>query len=137
MLELALHKGNGPMMMQTIAENQHVSRKYLDTIFASLKNAKLIISRRGVGGGHLLAKEPDQILIGDILRAVEGPLSLVDCIDSPEICDRTDSCATMEIWADIGKAIESVIDHITLADLVERHLTLTDPGSTLGACPSR
>jgi len=137
MLELALHKGKGPMMMQTIAENQHVSRKYLDTIFASLKNAKLIISRRGVGGGHLLARDPDQILIGDILRAVEGPLSLVDCIDSPEICDRADSCATLEIWSEIGKAIESVIDHITLGDLAKRHLALSDDAQPLGGCPAR
>ncbi len=136
-MELALHTGKGPMMMQSIAENQQVSRKYLDTIFASLKNAKLIISRRGVGGGHLLARDPDKILIGDILRAVEGPLSLVDCIDSPEICDRTKTCATMQIWADIGKAIASVIDNITLADLVQNHRQVSQQDSDLGACPPR
>lgn len=135
MLELALHKGTGPMMMQTIAENQQVSRKYLDTIFASLKNAKLIISRRGVGGGHLLARDPAKILIGDILRAVEGPLTLVDCIDSPEICVRSSTCATMEIWTDIGKAITSVIDNVTLADLVQKHTHLSHQDSASGGCP--
>ena len=77
MLELALHHGEGPVMMQSIADNQGVSRKYLDTIFSSLKNAGLIHSRRGIGGGHVLGRPPADIRVGDILRAIEGPLTLV------------------------------------------------------------
>jgi Rrf2 family protein len=121
MLELALHQGEGPVMMQTIASNQGVSRKYLDTIFSSLKNAGLVHSRRGIGGGHLLAKEPDQIRLGDILRAVEGPLSLVDCVGSPEFCVRSHRCVTRDVWTEIGQAIEGVLDSITLADLVNKY----------------
>ena len=123
MLELALHYGEGPVMMQTIAQNQEVSRKYLDTIFASLKNAGLIHSRRGIGGGHLLAKEPQAIRLGDIFRAIEGPLSLVDCIDSPDICNRSLRCVTRDVWSEVSHAIEGVLDNITLADLVQRHYT--------------
>lgn len=109
------------MMMQTIASNQGVSRKYLDTIFSSLKNAGLVHSRRGIGGGHLLAKEPEQIRLGDILRAVEGPLSLVDCVGSPEFCVRSHRCVTRDVWTEIGQAIEGVLDSITLADLVQKY----------------
>jgi Rrf2 family transcriptional regulator, cysteine metabolism repressor len=124
MLELALHPGEGPVMMQTIANNQGVSRKYLDTIFSSLKNAGLVHSRRGIGGGHLLAKDPKEIVVGDILRAVEGPLSLVDCVGVPEICARAHRCVTRDVWDEIGQALEVALNKITLADLVKKQKLL-------------
>jgi Rrf2 family protein len=108
-------------MMQAIADNQGVSRKYLDSIFASLKTAGLVRSRRGVGGGHLLAKEPQEVRLGDVLRALEGPLSLVDCVGDPSICDRSHRCVTRDVWDEVGDAIEGVLDNITLADLVKKH----------------
>lgn len=108
-------------MMQSIAENQGVSRKYLDTIFASLKNAGLIHSRRGIGGGHLLARSPEQIRVGEILRAIEGPISLVDCVRDPAYCKRTHRCVTRDVWAAVTEAIEAVLDSMTLAELVEKH----------------
>jgi Rrf2 family protein len=120
MLELALRHGQGPVMMQTIARNQGVSRKYLDTIFTALKNAGLVHSRRGIGGGHVLGKPPEQIRLGDVMRAVEGPLSLVDCVGSPETCARSHRCVTRDVWTEVGQAIETVLDGITLADLVRR-----------------
>lgn len=109
-------------MMQAIADSQGVSRKYLDSIFASLKNSGLVRSRRGVGGGHMLAKEPGQIRLGDVLRALEGPLSLVDCVGDPILCDRSHRCVTRDVWQDVGLAIEQVLDNVTLGDLVTRHL---------------
>jgi Rrf2 family cysteine metabolism transcriptional repressor len=126
LLELALHHGEGPLMMQSIADNQGVSRKYLDAIFASLKTAGLVRSRRGVGGGHVLARDPKDIRLGDIIRAVEGPLSLVDCVGAPEICDRSHRCVTRDVWTDVGAAIEAVLDGITLADLVTKHVDAAD-----------
>jgi len=122
LLELALHYGEGPQMMQAIADSQGVSRKYLDTIFASLKSAGLVRSRRGIGGGHLLARQPEQIRLGEVLRALEGPLALVDCTGAPEICERSHRCVARDVWADIGAAVEKVLDGITLADLVKKHL---------------
>lgn len=121
MLELALRRGHGPVMMQTIADSQGVSRKYLDTIFASLKSAGLVRSRRGIGGGHMLGREPSEIRVGDILRALEGPLSLVDCVGMPDLCTRSHRCVTRDVWQDVGHAIESVLDQLTLEDLVKRH----------------
>lgn len=119
-MELALHYGEGPVMMQSIADSQGVSRKYLDTIFTSLKSAGLVRSRRGIGGGHMLAKAPDTILLGDVLRALEGPISLVDCVGCPDICDRIDQCVTRDVWEAVGNAIEGVLDAMTLTDLVKK-----------------
>ncbi len=121
LIELALQHGKGPLMMQTIAENQNISRKYLDAIFATLKTAGLIRSRRGVGGGHVLAKDPEEIRLGDVMRALEGPLSLVDCVQDPEVCEASHRCVTRGVWAEVGEAIENVLDNITLADLVKKH----------------
>ncbi len=122
MLELALHQGEKPVMMQTIAENQGISRKYLDTIFSSLKNAGLVYSRRGIGGGHTLAKDPEKIRVGDIWRAIEGPIALVGCVNDPIFCERSPGCITRGVWIDVNRAVEHVLDGITLAELVRRHL---------------
>jgi len=121
LLELALRNSEGPVMMQSIADSQGVSRKYLDTIFASLKSAGMVRSRRGIGGGHMLGKSPADIKVGDVLRALEGPLSLVDCVGSADLCSRSHRCVTRDVWADVGKAIEGVLDGLTVADLVVRH----------------
>ncbi len=121
LVELALHDSDSPVMMQTIAENQNVSRKYLDTIFASLKSAGLIRSRRGIGGGHMLTRPPEQIRLNEILVALEGPFSLVDCVHAPQTCSRSELCVTRDVWSDVGKAIEGVLQGITLADLVRQH----------------
>lgn len=118
MLDLASHYGEGPIMMHAIAERQNISRKYLDAIFASLKAAGLIVSRRGVGGGHALAKTPEQIRLGDVIRALEGPIELVDCVGAPALCARSSECLTKGIWAEVGKAIDVVLDHYTLADMI-------------------
>jgi Rrf2 family protein len=133
MLELALRHGQGPVMMESIARNQGVSRKYLDTIFTSLKTAGLVHSRRGIGGGHVLGRPPEQIRLGDVLRAVEGPLSLVDCVGSPEVCTRSHRCVTRGVWTEVGQAIERVLDGITLADLVRKENTLT-PSPVVEGC---
>jgi Rrf2 family protein len=135
LLELALHHGEGPLMMQSIADSQGVSRKYLDSIFASLKTAGMVRSRRGVGGGHLLAKEPEAIRLGDVMRALEGPLSLVDCVGDSALCDRSHRCVTRDVWTEVGNAIGSVLDNITLADLVAKHRDKRGEMADREGCP--
>lgn len=137
MLELAHHHGQGPVMMQSIATNQGVSRKYLDTIFSSLKNAGLIHSRRGIGGGHVLARPPDQIRVGDVMRAIEGPISLVDCVRDAAYCARSHRCATRDVWTEVTEAIEHVLDGITLADLLKRHHGVESGSSEAGVGDER
>lgn len=126
MLELAIHYGEGPVMMQSIADSQGVSRKYLDTIFTSLKNAGLVHSRRGIGGGHVLTRDPEKVRLGEILRAIEGPISLVDCVSDPAVCERSHRCVTRDVWTEVSSAIENVLDKITLAELVRKHAGVKD-----------
>jgi len=116
-----MHYGEGLTMMQSIADSQGVSRKYLDTIFTSLKAAGMVRSRRGIGGGHMLAIAPEKIKLSEILHALEGPLSLVDCVGMPEICTRSHRCVTRDVWSEVGQAIQDVLENITLAELVQRH----------------
>jgi Rrf2 family protein len=126
MLELAIRYGQGPVMMQSIADTQGVSRKYLDTIFTSLKNAGLVHSRRGIGGGHVLTRDPEKVRLGEILRAIEGPISLVDCVADPAVCTRSHRCVTRDVWTEVSSAIGGVLDNITLAQLVRKQAVETE-----------
>lgn len=121
MLELALYYGKGPLMMQAIADKQGVSRKYLDAIFASLKSAGLVRSRRGAGGGHMLGKDPEEITLDEVFRALDGPTALVDCVADSEICQRSHRCVTRGVWSKVGDAIDGALSAISLADLVREH----------------
>ena len=128
MVELASYGSTGPIMVRKIAEKQKISKKYLDIIFTSLKLAGLVRAIRGATGGFLLTRAPEEILVGDIVAALEGSLAPVECCTSPEICDRSGSCAAQEVWNDMQAAIASVLNDISLADLVERQSNMNgDP----------
>jgi Rrf2 family protein len=124
MVELASHHGQGPLNMQEIADRQQVSRKYLDTLFNSLKVAGLVVSRRGLGGGWELTRAPAVIQAGEILDALEGSLSLVQCVEFPDTCARVGSCVTRELYVEIDEAIRGVLVRHTLADLLQRRQVL-------------
>lgn len=117
MLELALGFGEGPILMNTISENQDVSRKYLYALLSSLKAAGLVRSVRGTGGGYVLARRPSEISLGDIIRALEGSLCLVDCVDDTAVCERSAACVAREVWQELSRKIESFLDRMTLEDL--------------------
>ena len=92
----------------------------MEQIIPLLKASGLIRSARGARGGYALAKEPRQITLGDIIRALEGSWSLVDCVEDPGLCDRAKECVTYEIWHDIHRAIHKILNSTTLADLIAR-----------------
>lgn len=127
LLELTKHYGKGPLMMQIIADNQHVSRKYLDAIFASFKTAGIVRSKRGVGGGHSLARDPATITVHDVFLALDGPVSLVDCVKDTNVCKQSHRCVTRDVWTEMEKAMEGVLDNYTLAGLVEQLEAKSDP----------
>ena len=114
MLELSLREGHGPVMMSAIAENQDLSRKYLHNLLTSLKAAGLVRSVRGAGGGYVLARPPAKILVSDVVRALEGSFSPVDCIDDSTLCTRSSACVTREVWQKLGTAMEEVLSSITV-----------------------
>jgi Rrf2 family protein len=120
MLDLALHLNEGTIQIKDICERQDVSEQYLKNLLASLRAANLIRSVRGPRGGLTLARPPSQIRVIEIIRAMEGSISLVDCIDAPEICSRADLCVTRDLWTEMGDAMNAVAESTSLQDLVER-----------------
>lgn len=121
MLDIALTGGDSPVSLRDVAQRQDISDKYLEQIITPLGRAGLVRSVRGAGGGYLLTKKPEEYTVGEILRVLEGSLVPVSCAEAKGCCGRAEQCVTQEIWEEIGAAVSSVVDHVTLADLVERY----------------
>ena len=121
MVDLAEHQAAGRIPLKEIAARQGISEKYLEQIITQLSRAGLVKSARGAQGGYMLAKEPQEYTVGEILRLLEGNLAPVACVDdTKDACTRADECVTMEVWREIKDAVNKVVDNITLADLVEQ-----------------
>lgn len=105
------------MLMSTIAERQGLSRKHLHALLTSLKSAGLVRSIRGPGGGFVLARPPTQIRLREVLQALEGPMSLVDCVADRKVCDKSNRCRARRIWQDVTAAIANVLDGVSLAEV--------------------
>lgn len=121
MVDLAEQNRDGYIPLGQIAARQEISEKYLEQIISVLNKAGYVKSVRGAQGGYKIAKDPSNYTVGMILRLTEGSLNPVACLDD-EIneCERCDTCETLEVWKDLAKAINDVVDHVTVADLVER-----------------
>ena len=122
MLEMALHYQDetSPVSAGEIATRQQLSVKYLEQLLASLRAAGLVRSVRGTHGGHTLARPPDQINLREIYQVFEGAEGFAACTSCPEICDRTDVCATQAVWDRMYAASMEVLESITLNDLARR-----------------
>ncbi len=121
-LDLAVHNNEGQVVLKSIAERQQLSENYLEQLFAALKKAKLVKSIRGSQGGYSLGDRPEKITVGDILRALEGSMAPTDCVSGNcevQHCGNSDFCVTRGVWEKIRDGINSVIDNITLQELVE------------------
>lgn len=120
MVELAAQQSKTPVMVRKIAEQQQISKKYLDIIFTTLKLAGLVRAIRGATGGFLLTRPPEQIRISEIVEALEGTLSPVECCSTPDLCGRSEGCAARILWVELEEAIRNTLERLTLADLVAR-----------------
>ena len=121
MLDLAQHYGESPVQIGEIARRQDISVKYLEQLIIPLKKAKYIKSVRGPKGGHVLAKPPEKITVGEIVELLEGGINLADCIENPDTCGRSDTCLTRGIWKTATKAMKQELNSITLSDMVKGH----------------
>ena len=119
-LELAIRFGTGPVMVREIAAAQDISERYLEHILNSLRAAGLVKSTRGARGGYELARPPGMIKLGEIIRALEGPLDIVPCVRENG-CPKISQCVLCEIWNEIKDALDSVIDRITLEEMADRY----------------
>ncbi|WP_053219071.1 cysteine metabolism transcriptional regulator CymR [Virgibacillus senegalensis] len=110
MIELAKNYGNGPVSLKTIAKDNQLSEHYLEQLAAPLRNACLVKSVRGAYGGYILARQPNEITAGDIIRVLEGPITPVEGIEDEEP-------AKQALWLRVRDAVKNVLDTTTLDDL--------------------
>ena len=118
MLELARSFGDAPVVMADLADREGLSRKYLHTLLTGLRAAGLTRSIRGAGGGFVLAREPSEINLKEILQALEGSLCLVDCVEDERACDRASGCTARGVWQELSGTIENKLGSMTLADVL-------------------
>jgi len=121
------HNHPNPISLKDISLRQDISLQYLEQLFNKLKKANLVKSTRGAGGGYLLANEADKINTGDIIRAVEGPIALVDCIltgsknkkNQSKKCKKIEDCVIRVLLEEITQKINQTLDNTSLKDLCE------------------
>lgn len=120
MIDIARHQGVSRVSLREIGERQGISAKYLEQLARLLCTAGLLHGARGQGGGYILSKAPEDITIGDILRATEGSVAPVACLAREVECPRVESCETREFWEGLDAVITGYVDGSTLADLANR-----------------
>ncbi|MBR3502775.1 MAG: Rrf2 family transcriptional regulator [Clostridia bacterium] len=120
MIDTAQNQDRGFVALKDIAERQDISKKYLEQIVLQLTQAGMLRASRGHQGGYMLTEPPEKYTVGAILRAVEGPLSPVACLDQqPNQCERCDFCLTLPVWEGLQAVVERYLDGITLKDVIE------------------
>ncbi|MHB8157544.1 MAG: RrF2 family transcriptional regulator [Desulfocucumaceae bacterium] len=119
MFDLARYHGSGPIPLKTVAVRQNISEHYLEQLIAVLRKAGLVKSVRGAQGGYILAKDPENIQVGEIIRALEGPIAPVECVSEFKAaeCDQADFCITRTVWEKVRDSIVQVLDSISLGDM--------------------
>jgi Rrf2 family iron-sulfur cluster assembly transcriptional regulator len=122
MIDIALMGEDAPVSISSVAGRQNISESYLEQLVGKLKKSGLLKSSRGAGGGYKIARRTDEISVGDILRALEGDLSPVDCpgiLDDSDGCSGADSCVTKYVWKRINDSINKTVDEIMLNTLID------------------
>lgn len=120
MIDIAINSYEKPTSIKEISKRQNISDKYLEQIISILTKANFVRSVRGAQGGYVLKKRPSEYTVGMILRLTEGSLAPVACVEEDaEPCERMETCSTVEVWRRMNEAINGVVDHITLEDLVD------------------
>ncbi len=119
MVDLAQHYDKGPVQIGDIAKRQDISVKYLEQLVIPLKKADYIRSVRGPKGGHMLARPPEEITVGEIVKILEGGIDLSGCIENPDACEKVESCLTRGVWEEATRAMYEKLNAMTLSKMIE------------------
>jgi len=130
MIYLAAHNRDQPATTQEIAEGEHITSDYVVQILMRLKTAGLVESRRGVKGGFVLARDPADITVADVLEATEGTIQLVAC-DDDEPCQWSSQCVTRKVWDAANDALQEVFASRTIGQLANERLQLAAAGALM------
>ena len=123
--DLAVHQEEGYVSLKDIADRQSISKKYLEQIVPLLNKTGLLRTNRGNRGGYMLAGKAEEITVGDVLRATEGSLAPVACLEfEPNECARASECSTLFVWEGLYKTITDYLDSITLKTIIDKSTSL-------------
>jgi Rrf2 family protein len=119
---LSAEEGRGPAVIADLAERERIPHKFLETILLELKNAGILKSKKGKGGGYSLARPPEQITMGQVIRIIDGPLAPIPCVSERafvrcEECVDEATCGTRQVMKKVRDAIAAILDSTTLADV--------------------
>ena len=121
LIDMAEHNGNEYIKLKDIAERQEISEKYLESIVKQLVNHHIVVGLRGKGGGYRLTREPDEYTLNDILRAAEGDIAPISCLEKgARPCERAGDCRTLPMWKELNTLITDYLNSKTLADLMKK-----------------
>lgn len=125
LIVLARKYGEGPVLIATLAKQEDIPIKFLELILLDLKNHGILESRKGPGGGYMLSRPPEKIIVGEVIRIMEGPLAPLPCASESayrpcEECKDVECCGTRIIMREVRDAIADILDHTTLQDIVEK-----------------
>jgi Rrf2 family protein len=118
MIDIAMHSEDGPVQIESVAARQDISVKYLEKLANTLNTAGFLKSRRGPRGGHMLARAPEKITLGEIVRVLEGRPLVMDCGGKELDCPRIGECLTRRAWEEVTQAVYEKLDSYTIADLM-------------------
>jgi len=121
LIDVALNQARGPVTLNDIALRQSLSVKYLWQVLKPLKTSGFLNTTRGAKGGYVLARQPKDITMLDVLTTLEGPISILKCLTHEESCPRVRSCVGRTVWAEVNQTIENVLADTTLAKLLRQH----------------
>ena len=130
MVDLAVYSLGDQVTLKSIAQRQSISENYLEQVFSILRKAELVKSIKGAQGGYIIGKSPENITVGDILRALEGSLSVVEDA-SESTTDEIELCINNNVWNKINDCINTAVDSVSLEDLVVEYKKLKGDSSYL------
>lgn len=125
MVDIALNSSGDYIPLKLIAERENISENYLEQVFSTLRKSDLVKSTRGSQGGYFLSRDASKITVGEVLRALEGELSITgDDINTPNFEKSIEDCINITVWQEVNKSINAVVDSITLEYLAEQYRKL-------------
>ena len=129
-LDITIHGQERPVKIREIAERQDIPLKYLENILLTLQRAGIVRSKRGAHGGYYLARPADRISVGEVIRAMDGPIAPIHCVSltAYERCPREGICGLKPVWQDVRDAIADIVDNTTFAEVAQRAPHLAEAG---------
>jgi Rrf2 family transcriptional regulator, iron-sulfur cluster assembly transcription factor len=129
MIDLAENPGT-QVSLRDVAARQRISKRYLEQVAVGLRNANLVITSAGRGGGYSLPRPAAQIAVLEIIVAAVGPLDVVRCVDAPQICSSSVACASRRLWARLNQQIKKALGEVPLSELCDGVMAGTTSGNT-------